>query len=502
MALLLWFCLIFLFNFAWTISPSTLAAVIPSASKVSSSHIDQAPAKPPGRLFRGPARSIRSALSIARKPFRDLNFWGRTLRIYGSYKTQQLYNRLQRKSPNDINFNATHEVNSRRMINLCLSLRGFYLKTGQFLGTRHDFMPLTYISKLTRLHDDVPSLPAAEIRVILERELGGKLDQYFTSLDLDKPIGSASIAQVHKGVWKASGETVAVKVQYPNAERLMKGDLKNLRRLAEFLQKTELKFDLLSAIKELQKQIHNEFDFEGEARNMDFIRQGLLRPCPEVTLPRSIFATKRALVMTFVEGDNLSKLAEYKSSPSLISGILKRRMGKKLLDVLAKAWGIMIFDLRNFNSDLHPGNVCLSQQHGVGLLDWGQVKRVSDSLAVDFSKLVVAINSKKESEIVDAFFALGIRVSNPSDRKTVKAIALTMFDTQRVPDYIIDPFNPRNSLKSNSVTKMPSDIYFLLRTVQLFRGISYAFDLDYSLADRWGTYANGVLKKAAAEKGG
>ena len=91
-----------------------------------------------------------------------------------------------------------------------------------------------------------------------------------------KPIGSASVAQVHEAIWKPTGEKVAVKVQYPDAERLMIGDLKNLRALAEFLQRTEFKFDLLSSIKELQRQITNEFDFRLEARNMDYMRQGNL----------------------------------------------------------------------------------------------------------------------------------------------------------------------------------------------------------------------------------
>ena len=433
-------------------------------------------------------------------------------------------------------YNQTHEINSRRMINLCLSMRGFYLKTGQFLGTRHDFMPINYIKKLSQLHDNVPPLSGIEIRAILERELGGTVESFFSSLDLDYPIGAASIAQVHQGVWRETGQAVAVKVQYPNAERLMKGDLRNLRRLAEFLQRTELKFDLLSAIKELQKQIKNEFDFVREAQNMDSIGAKLASSVPAVRLPKSIRATRHTLIMTFVDGPNLSKMDEFRASPSrFIPGILKQRAGKKLLDVLAQAWGAMLFDLRAFQADPHPGNICISPTHGIGLLDWGQVKHVSDSLALKFGTLVLAIHANKESEIVDALFDLGVTVSNPSDRKTVSAIAVTMLDTRRVKGYVIDPFSPDNSLKTNSVTKvgvagagsasllflspsstlvpspllpspppphshspphntpkpsqMPSDLYFVVRTVQLLRGIAHAFDLDYSLADRWAPYA-------------
>ena len=437
-----------------------------------------------------------------RQPLRDVSFWSRTLRIYSSYKLRQLFTRFGKRQQRDV-YNVTHELNSNRMMDLCLSMRGFYLKTGQFLATRRDFMPQTYTDKLSKLHDSVPPMSKDAVREVLERELGGPVDDFFSSIDLDKPIGAASIAQVHRAVWRQTGEKVAVKVQYPAAERLCKGDLKNLRRLAEFLQRTELKFDLLSAIIELQKQIKNEFDFIGEARNMDTIREKLLKLVPEVTLPRSIFATRRALIMTYIDGDNLSKLAEYKQREGypLVPQFIKRRAGTKLMNILAKAWGTMIFEIREFNADPHPGNICLgggSRGLQIGLLDWGQVKKVGDTLALDFATFILAVESRDEGAIVDSLFNLGVRVSNPSDRAMVKRIGLTMLDTGRVEGYVIDPFDPRNTLKSNSVTKMPSELYFIVRTVQLFRGICFAFDLDYSLAARWAPLARAVVKNGGA----
>lgn len=76
------------------------------------------------------------------------------------------------------------------MLHLCLSLRGFYLKSGQFLATRYDFMPLQYISKLRVLHDSVPPLKAEDVRRILTKEMGGPLEAFFSELDLTDPIGS------------------------------------------------------------------------------------------------------------------------------------------------------------------------------------------------------------------------------------------------------------------------------------------------------------------------
>jgi predicted unusual protein kinase regulating ubiquinone biosynthesis (AarF/ABC1/UbiB family) len=251
-------------------------------------------------------------------------------------------------------WSPVHELNSQRMIEMCLGLRGFYLKTGQFLGTRHDFMPTHYTTKLTRLQDDVPPLGEEEIREVIEKEMNGSIEDHFTFLDLTKPIGSASVAQVHVGNWRKTGEKVALKIQYPNAEKVMMGDLRNIRILAELLQRTELKFDVLSAVKELQKQIKNEFDFDREGKNMDMIRLGMAKGMPEIEIPRKIWSSKRALVMTFVEGENLSRLAEYKDNSwgfNMISKRYKQKVGRRLLDKLAKAWGYQMFVLRAFNAD-------------------------------------------------------------------------------------------------------------------------------------------------------
>jgi predicted unusual protein kinase regulating ubiquinone biosynthesis (AarF/ABC1/UbiB family) len=128
-------------------------------------------------------------------------------------------------------------------------------------------------------------------------------------------------------------------------------------------------------------------------------------------------------------------------------------------------------------------------------LDWGQVKAMSDQILLNFSKMIIAINSKNQDEIIDAFFKLGVIVSNPNDKRTVECLAISMFDTKNIPGYIIDPFDENNALKSNSVTKLPPDIYFVLRTVQMFRGICFGLNLDYSLAEAWKPYAERAIKR-------
>ena len=158
-------------------------------------------------------------------------FWFRAANIYRSYKIHQLKIATVLKNLTNedkyASWSTVHELNSDRMLALCLDLRGFYLKVGQVMGTRADFMPPPYIKKLSQLHDRVPKISATHARQVVESELRkhNNLDRnrtkllgvedYFEALDFHNPIGCASICQVHKAIWKPTNSPCAVKIQYP-----------------------------------------------------------------------------------------------------------------------------------------------------------------------------------------------------------------------------------------------------------------------------------------------
>jgi hypothetical protein len=144
--------------------------------------MERSPAKGGQKWRKAEARlrfrdNMYAVAQMVRKPVRDVTFWGKAIHIYSSYKLMQLKNSLTRPLVGDQTaaerermWDDLHDVNSKRMIDLCLSLRGFYLKTGQFLGTRHDFMPSQYTERLGKLHDDVPPMDGADARKIVEHE--------------------------------------------------------------------------------------------------------------------------------------------------------------------------------------------------------------------------------------------------------------------------------------------------------------------------------------------
>ena len=136
----------------------------------------------------------------------------------------------------------------------------------------------------------------------------------------------------------------------------------------------------------------------------------------------------------------------------------------------------------------------------MGLLDWGQIKRIPEPLVMRFAEMVEALNGHNQSHVAHCFGQLGVSVEKPQDLVTTVAVARTMLDTKVVPGFDMNPFSSDNAIKSNAVTNMPTDLYFLVRTVQLMRGIAYAFELDYSLAQAWAPFARRTIKELTTVK--
>lgn len=166
-----------------------------------------------------------------------------------------------------------HEISADKMYSLCSEMGGLFLKAAQILG-KPDLAPVAWVKRLVTLCDQAPATPFERVQQILEEELGNNLDELFERFDVH-PVGSASIAQVHRARLRCIKTDVAVKVQHPGVQHLMMVDIHNLQAFVLFLQKTDIKFDLFSLTKEVEKQIGYEFDFALEGQAMDRIRQSV-----------------------------------------------------------------------------------------------------------------------------------------------------------------------------------------------------------------------------------
>ena len=197
---------------------------------------------------------------------------------------------------------ATHERAARLVLRCALSMRGVVIKMCQAIATRSDVFPPPFIEILKQCHDAVPPKPFPEIRAAVERELGKPLDAVFAEFE-PEPVASASLAQVHRARLR-DGTRVAVKVQYPDIEDIVRTDLANMRRACrvyEFFDPQPL--ELLPLLTELTTHIGFELDFLREADSADRVRE-LFAEDDAVLVPRihRELSTSRLLTMEFLDG--------------------------------------------------------------------------------------------------------------------------------------------------------------------------------------------------------
>jgi len=476
----------------------------------------------------------------------------RAAHIYGSYKTAQAHVRLTMKSKEarEDYFQEVHNANSDRMLNLCLDMRGFFIKAGQFLSTRQDFMPEVYCRKLSTLCDKVPpdneraqqtleyeltrccSLadlrnetipgfcrrrPDLSSRPPRSLENGDRPEEWervswkevFSSVDFKSPLGSASLAQVYSGVLK-SGEHVAIKLQNPGVDTLMKQDLECLGAISKFLTKTgEIQFDLASPVQELKIQLVRELDFRREA-NIMTMEAERMKDVKWLEIPRRVpgLVTDKLVTMTKLEGTPLSDLMDPDKAGSdgdyrrLAEDTRARRIfGYQIVRKITEIWGRMVMEDGFFHADPHPGNIMLLPKtsrfswlpfvpkttgFNLGILDWGQVKQIDDSFRRNMSHVFESLSSQNQEAITKAFLNLGIKVENESDLESITTIARTMFDTKAYEGDCNNIFDDDCALNKNAVERVPRDIFFILRTIQIIRGLGFRMGVeDFSLASEW-----------------
>ncbi|KAL5673054.1 hypothetical protein ACJX0J_017360, partial [Zea mays] len=398
-----------------------------------------------------------------------------------------------------------HELGAQKMYSLCSELGGLFLKAAQILG-KPDLAPMAWVKRLVTLCDKAPATPFDVVRDVVEKQFMKNFDDIFEFFDVE-PVGSASIAQVHRARLKLSNTDVAVKVQHPGAEHLMMVDIRNMQAMALFLQKYDINFDLFSATKEMEKQICYEFDFVREASAMERIREFLriTNKKPPVMVPRVIpgMVTREVLVMEFIKGTPIMNLGNEMARRGIDpSGKIAAMAKQKILSDLTLAYGQMILKDGFFHADPHPGNILICKDTEVALLDYGQVKEMPEDLRLAYANLVVAMADDDFLRAEESFRELGIRTWAISDNKLEELfqLSLRMFDTRLPPGVtVMSPFADDSSLTKIGVESFPEELFSVLRTIQLLRGLTVGMGLTFSCAKHWRSIAEDALLKAGRQ---
>ena len=275
----------------------------------------------------------------------------------------------------------------RRIVATLGELKGAFVKAGQFAAVRLDLVPPEAQPLLTSLRDRVPPRPLAEIRAVVEAELGGSLEDHFAAFE-PAPLGAASIAQVHRARLH-DGTPVAVKVQYPWLSRSLRADLAWLRFLLRRLGRGGGRFDAERLFEEFARGMAEELDFEREADSARAIA-GNLASDDQIVVPEvhPDFSTRRVLTMTYhpcVPLTDAAGLAEL--------GVA----GADVVAIVARAYAKQVFVDGRFHADPHPGNLFV--------LDEPDAARRPRVLFVDFG-LSRTLEPELRGEIRKAMYAL------------------------------------------------------------------------------------------------
>ncbi|XP_061952765.1 uncharacterized protein LOC133675413 [Populus nigra] len=453
-------------------------------------------------------KDIQDKLSTHFRPWqRSFQFWVRAADIYTGYKVFQLRVSLVKDvEKQEAMWERQHEFAADKIYAMCSDLGGFFLKVAQVIG-KPDLAPAAWVRRLVTLCDRAPATPFDTVKLVLEKELGRSIEDIFERFDVE-PLGSASIAQVHRARLKGGKSDIVVKVQHPGVQDLMMTDIYNLQAFALYMQKTDIKFDLYSVTKEMEKQIGYEFDFKREADAMERIRQFLYEnnKASPVIVPRVLkdMVSRRALMMEYIDGTPILNLGDEIAKRGINpGGKIAAAAKQNILKSLTLAYGQMILKSGFFHADPHPGNILICKGSKVALLDYGQVKDLPDKLRLGYANLVLAIADCDPIRAAESYRDLGIDTSSKCENELPELFRLaeTMFDTKLPPGVaMLQPFAEDSSIKKVSVEAFPEELFSVLRTVHLLRGLSVGLGINYSCAEQWRPIAEEALYLAGRLK--
>jgi predicted unusual protein kinase regulating ubiquinone biosynthesis (AarF/ABC1/UbiB family) len=291
-----------------------------------------------------------------------------------------------------------------------------YIKLAQLLSTRADMMPHAYLDALARLQDNVEPFPFDQVQAIVAVEIGARLSKAFAEFD-ETPMAAASLGQVHRAVLR-SGQSVVVKVQRPTARQTVAEDLEAMAEIAQLLDlHTEFgkRYHLSDIVEELRKSLLRELDYRLEATNLRLMREKLAE-FKNILIPAPIedYSSGRVLTMEHVSGQKVTKF-----SPLVRLDI----DGDALAEELFKAYLHQILVVGVFHADPHPGNVFLTDDHKIALLDLGMVGRLGPAMQDLLLKLLISISEGNSDQAADVAERMGVAEEGYDSLKFKRDIA-------------------------------------------------------------------------------
>jgi ubiquinone biosynthesis protein len=394
-----------------------------------------------------------------------------------------------------------------------------FIKLGQLLSTRADFLPPAYIHALTRLQDKIDPFPFEEVEAIVSGELGVRISKAFSEFEA-KPLATASLGQVHRAAM-LDGRVVVVKVQRPGIREIIAEDLEVLEEIAGFLDKhTEWgkRYEFGKMLEEVRRSLWLELDYRQEARNLSTLGTNLLG-FPGIVVPTPIedFTTLRVLTMEYIRGKKITELSPLARLDFKGADLAEELFHAYLKQILVDGF---------FHADPHPGNVFLTDDHRIALLDLGMVGHIAPRLQENLLQLLLAVSDGrgddaatiaiKISELKEEFSENPFRqrvaslvselqgsemdqiqvgrvvleitqISGDNGLRVLAELTMlskTLLNLDLVGKTLDPKFNPNASIRRNAETILQQRVWKALSPTNLFGGLLEMKDLLVRLPSR------------------
>ena len=422
---------------------------------------------------------------------RSLRAYWTTWRVIWSYLWLRFRSRFHSDAWIEHALRRINMRNARRIERAICGLQGLFIKVGQLISIMTNFLPEEFRAELEGLQDAVPPRPYADIETRIREELGKTPDELFAHFER-RPIASASIGQVHLARLH-DGAKVAVKVQYPDIEEIVRRDLNTLRRIFRIVEWFIPYQGLEDLYREIREIVLEELDYRAEAENAAKIAANF-EGRTDVAFPRVVdeLSTSRVLVTHFENG---VKITDKLGTKKL--GLDRGQLARQVVEIYCQ----QIFTDGIYHADPHPGNLIVrppSAEAGpptIVFLDFGAVAEIPANVRGGIAELIQGALTRDTRRIVAAMKQMGFVARGANEhvfeqvieyfhdrfQETVSLDSLNLkdikFDPQKGLESVADLRRMDISLRELSENfHIPKELIVLERTLLLLMGLCTELD--------------------------
>jgi len=364
-----------------------------------------------------------------------------------------------------------------------------FIKLGQMLSTRPDLIPVEFTEEFRKLQDEIPPFPYQKAKEIIESEFDESIDNLFPTFK-KIPEAAASMAQVHRAVTK-SGEQVAVKIQRPGINSIIRSDMEILSDLANLIARRlpeDNFYDPVEIVGEFRMWINRELDFFQEGRNIDRFRRNFKND-ETIYIPKVYWdlCSSKVLTMEHIDGIRVLDLERLEQA-----GLDRKTIAVNGANLVLR----QIFEHGFFHGDPHPGNIFVLENNVIAPLDFGLVGRLDEELIEQLGDLLSGIVHKNIDRIVRVFLNIGV-VQDEIDTRNLKLDIGEFIDKYyQIPLYQLDMqhiINEAMEIVSRHHIRLPRDLYLMGKALAIMEGIGEILDPEFDMMSLATPYVQKIM---------